>query len=119
MDKIDLTNKPMVEYNQTIELSDDPFSPKTLSIKTLNNSTLALLETYDKSIIVHHSQKLPNNGIRPGMSIKKIQTMYQAENSRILPHNKDGFFLEFPNLGLIFLIDASEQLQEWAIFAEY
>ena len=57
-------------------------------------------------------------GIKVGDALSTVQKAYKGTYFRVVHHHK-GFFLVYPSKGLIFQVDTSNRVREWAIFAEY
>ena len=56
--------------------------------------------------------------IKVGDSYSKIKKAYDGMYFQIV-HHRNGFFLLYPQKGLVFQLDQQKKLKEWAIFAEY
>ncbi|MEM6317967.1 MAG: hypothetical protein AAF960_09870 [Bacteroidota bacterium] len=119
IDGINLQTRPTIQTGHVIRLNEDPFNPQTITLQSSPRSTLALLETLEQSVAVQFTRQPLEQGIGKGTSIKKIKAAYNTTNAKIIPHNKAGFFMELPTLGLILLFDAQERLEEWARIAYY
>lgn len=59
-----------------------------------------------------------SQGIKVGDTLSTVQKTYEGTYFQVVHHHK-GFFLVYPGKGLIFQVDNSNRVREWAVFAEY
>ncbi len=116
---INLGTIPQINFDSEVALSKDPFNPKTLKIKRFNQSTLLLFTNSNQSLALHLTTKTNTKDIGIGAAAQQIDKNYAGQNLKILTHDNGGSFRHYPNSSIVFLLNQSNRLMEWANYAIY
>ena len=119
IDGINLNLLPKINFDELLELSTDPFNPKTLKIKRFKQSILLVFNNSNQSIALHFTTKPNAISLKKGTSFQQINKSYSNQNLKVLTYDNGGAFMHYPNSRIVFLLDQSNRLMEWAIYAFY
>jgi tetratricopeptide (TPR) repeat protein len=119
-DKLKRSSGAIPLRNSSILNTEVDFSTKARSYF----SRFMIENKLDSKISYAFLQRSRNKGIKTKRDIKvgdsysKIKKAYEGMYFQVVHYSK-GFFLVYPQKGLVFRIDQQKKLREWAIFAEY
>lgn len=126
LDGIPLLETPPQEFKQSVVLEKGYFTKATLHFNEYANSNLACFQTKNSLegnqsfFVLQSTYKLATHrGIHPGDSATKLRKTYDSTQTARIVQYKQGYFLIYRSLGLIFKVNNQEQIEEWALFLNY
>ncbi len=119
IDGIDLTYQNDFIFNEITIQDNFSFEEKKLGFNTSKNSTLAHLQTENKTIaILTTTNQQSNKGIGTGATYQQIKKAYPSLTTQVVNHSK-GYYLVLPNYKLLFNMNAQNQVSEWGVYEIY
>lgn len=118
IDNINLNYAPTLSgIDKSIPLSEDIFSPRSLKIKYLANSMIAIIDLANRQIALQIIKKQSPKALRIGENIGDLTK--HDKNIHIVRFTNRKNLLVFSKSMLIFQLDSQNKLREWAIFGIY
>lgn len=103
---------------ESVVLKNEGLDRQELFITSLKRSKLYTLKASDAVFqlqLTNSSAERTQKQIGVGSTVAAIKAAYSGLNSHALSHRR-GYFLIFPQKGLIFNVNRNEQVTEWALY---
>ena len=126
LDGVPLLESPPIKFHQTLTFLEGFMGITKMHFSEYPHSDLVCLETkssfdlHKTYFVLQSTQKLSTHkGIRVGSTVSSLRKVYDSIQNPKIVHHRNGYFLIYRSLGLIFKINNKELLEEWALFLTY
>ena len=123
LDGVPLLESIPIHFQQSIVFSEGFLGLAKIHFNTYPNSKLACLETkspFDSQQTYFALQRTRSlatkKGIKKGSTVSNLQVSYNKIQNPKIVYYRNGYFLIYRSLGLIFKINNQELVEEWALF---
>jgi hypothetical protein len=126
MDRLPLLEGKPTDFDQNILLEETHFGKAILHQKKLPNSVLSCFELPNPQqptsalFALQRSRKLSTQKkISVGNSVEQLRRVYNPLEKPYILQSRNGYFMIYRSMGLIFKVNNNERIEEWAIFMSY
>lgn len=126
LDGIPLLEFPPLKFQQSLVFSEGFMGTAKIHFNRYPNSKFACLEskspfdTQNSYFALQRTQGLATyKGVRAGNTVSVLRRIYDNIQAPRTVRYRNGYFLIYRSLGLIFKVNNQELLEEWALFLSY
>lgn len=121
IDGLNLEEEPKLKSDVKLELNKKLMPQSFLELTQLANSYILYFHSTRRSAILQRITKSDaetTKGIHIGNSADYLKKKYSKYTYKTI-QSRDGYFLIYENVRLIFKINSKDRIEEWAIYSNY